>query len=366
MKVKERAGAKKGSYVTVFKELIRPGNKVGLSIPKGEDKLPRMMFRLEDIETKAIEIACSTAWDPTDFRFKNTMGCLGVPLGKITQLIEEGTSEEKVLLLIERLATKAACELSTYVREDGGWGSIKPNTGVFVAKFARISSRNDEDLPIYTYIAPQTKSSKKGGTYDTLPINRFAVQFEVIAGDRTGALITENFHYAIVKDEDNDEWTIDAESRDGNKFNNLLILHKIPVHKINPDKNFADPDNGLPELEKMMRKRDISLLIEVKDGWVADLKAVPEGMTVLSSTGSVDDSEYKSALIGKLFAKIDKLVRTDVGKSAWLREGDLSPEGKDWVKDNVLPLMNNLGIPRSFKKLNDDQVRALNKALMSE
>ena len=363
MKVKERAGAKKGSYVAVFKELIRPGNKVGLSVPKkGKDSLPRMMFRLTDVETQTEEIPCSTVWDPTDWRFRHTMGTLGVPVDKVLQLIADGTSEEKILLLVERLATKAACELSAYVREDGGWGSIRPNTGVFIAKFARISTRNDEGLPIYTYIASQTKKTRKGGTFDSDPINRFGAQFEVIAGDRQGACVNENFHYAIVKDED-DEWTVDAETRDGSKFNNLLVLHRVPVAKIDPDRNFADPENGLAEIEKMLLKRSTPLMIEVKDSWIIDMKAAPEGMTVLSSTGNVDDSEYASTLIGKLFAKIDKLVRAEAGKSAWLKEGDLSPTGKAWVKEHVVPLMTELDLPKSFKKLDDTQVRTLSKAL---
>ncbi len=366
MKTRERSGAKAGAYVAVFDALVRSGNKVGL---KANDKGERVMFRLKSIKGGE-EIPYSVRWNFTEPALKSIMGLLGVPWEVIKKSADE-EGIETALLKFEKMAKAKALPVSTYVREDAGWGSaIKPFTegpAVFTVRFAGIKTFDEEGNPAYKHIEEKRRSKRTGGTYE-INENRFSVWLEILTGERKGGMLDYMMHYAIVQDADGD-WVIDAETRRGAEFNNFLLLHKIPVGKLNPDKDFANPANGLPELQQMMLSKAMPFSVFYENGWVGKISKF-EGEIVLpdSQPKQVDEgSEYKSTKIAKLFSAIDQTVRNletnEEGKSAFTPDGKFTPVGKVWVKEYLLPFMKKREMPTNFKELDDAQVTLLMKKI---
>lgn len=360
MKTRQSNTAKAGGHVGVFKDLIRPDNKVGLRKTKAGDS--RMMFRIQVGKGKDDVVPCSVVWDFDDPKFQAVAGALAVPADTVKKAyLKTGKSVTKTLIWFEGMAKKKASKVSVYVREDGGFGSgLKPVIKESEDMYAVVAGfKHDRDTNKATWVIKEEVSgiSKRTKKPYTIPGGKkFSVYFKVVSGPNRGSSFTKSdVLYAIVKDED-DEWIVDADGR-GREFKSLMTLHKIDTDSIDPDRDFSDPENGLPELEKKVLKRPSPLIITVNQGgWVTIFKAAPKG-TVIEGVPNepVDTSskEYEAdnGLVAKMFSMIDRRVKKDSGKSAWLDAGRLSLSGKSWLKGNKLPT--------KFESLTDGQVRKI-------
>lgn len=377
MKTKEREGAKKGGYRAVFAELIRPGNKIGTRTSK--NGVERLMFRLQPVDDKeklikGPSIPYSVVWDTEDSRAAAVFGALGIPIGRVRKAMKQFGSVEKTLIWLEKEAKAKAMPVGVYVREDAGFGSgIKPTAknSPYPVRFAGIVTRDQETkLPKHYYKAPKTFPSKSGkGSFTTFSGNMFNVDFEVLAGPQKNARIRKEYFYAIVKDEE-DEWIVDADSREGADFKKLLTFHKINTDTIDPDRDFKDPENGTPELEKRMLKRAETtvMLLTINDkGWPTELKTLPPGMTIegvetvpAKALDIGGDNTYRAdpELVTKLFAMIDRRVKKHAGRTAWTEEGKLSKDGKSWLTEKGLPTsfeaLSNVRVEKYIEKLKTD------------
>lgn len=367
MKTREREGAKRGGYVAVFDELIRPGNKVGTRTSK--TGVERLMFRLKPIDAsekpiKGAPIPYSVVWDLDDDRAASVFGALGVTVGRVKKALKQFGSIEKTLIWFEKEARAKAMPVGVYVREDAGFGSgIKPTAkhSPYYARFLQVGTRDQETkLPKWYVKEPRTYPGKKPGTtFTTFSGNMFNADFVVLAGPQKGARIRKEYFYAVVKDEE-DEWMVDADSREGSEFKKLLTLHKINTDGIDPDRDFKDAENGIPELEKRLLKRADSTILQItvnEKGWATEVKAPPAGTMIegMAATpvkaidvGESGTYEAKPESISKLFGMIDRRVKKHFGKTAWTEEGKLSRAGTDWLTENNLPV--------TFETLSDQQV----------
>ena len=365
MKVKERKIAKKGGYKATFMELIRPNNKVGTKI--GKDNKKRILFRL--VDDKDNQIPCGCVYDFKDLRTVSTLVAIGVPVDKMKELAEE--SETKALLFMEKVAKKKGLTVNVWVREDGSFGSgIRPMEGKFPVKFSGVLSRDKETKkPVWTFRpGKQGVNRKTGGTYMNPDINAVDFGWVVKSGSYKGLLFRTTEHYPIIKDEE-DEWMIDADTGPGRRFKMILVEHKIDPSTLNPDKHFDDPENGLPELEKMMLKRADKANLEIDAPAGKPPKVIQrESLGDADSSGeSVDLGEEEFAadpeLISSFFAMIDKRVKSETDKPAWASDGELSKSGRIWVKKNLRPIMDKKDMPDTFEELDDDQVKLLKKLI---
>lgn len=360
MNVKEREGAKAGGYDVVFLELIRKGNKVGLS-GKGEDGRPqRAMFRLTT--DKGVKVPYSFPWDPDHPVFKATLGVLGVPVEKLGDLGEV----EAALIKFEKLAKAKALPCNVFVYEDGGFGSgLKPLEGKYLMKFSRIASRDKEtDRPIHVHYGPKVRQYKRGGQ-ETIDEEQFKTEFVIVAGERKGALVKRTETYAILKDPETDEWYVDGESSPRHAaFRRLMKQHNVPIEKINPDKHFADPENGCPELEKLMLKGAKVMEGTIEKGFINKLDVAADGV---GETIDIGPEEYQAENIGELFDVIDQRVQKTFSKSAWQGEtGQFTKAGRIWTKKHLIPLLQKKSFPTSLRKLTDEHVDRLVKILSKE
>jgi len=350
MKTKERSSVKSGGYTVKFASLYRPQNTVGLKETKNGNKVAMFFLEAESGD----KISYLMPWNLDEQKTRSVLGSLGVRADKLKSL----STVEEQLIAFEKTAKQKALAVSVYVREDGGLGSgLRPIEGNFILKFLRIASRADEGkgAACWEYIPSQTRKTKKGGTFETDPENVFKVDFVVAAGEQTGAIFTSNYRYSIVKDE-KDDWVVDAESSRGSQFKQLMALHKVDTDSLDPDSDFEDPNNGLPELEKLMLKRGGPLQADVVKSWITKLSKVPDGVSLealVTDTVRVEDengSEYAASteLVTRLFAALDRRVKKFEGKSAWNENGELSDVGEEWMKKNKLP--------SNFTELTDKQV----------
>lgn len=355
MKVKERQGVKAGSYVGRFSSLVKPGNKVGLK--KSSNGKNKLMFR---IKSKDVEIPYSITWDDPAERVKPVFGALGVNYESIKDT-EKSEGLEEALLKFERKAKEKAFDVSVYVREDNGWGSgLKPyGVNSYTVRFKRVTTRDENNNARWVEVpSVERRNPRTNGVYKTEPWNKFTVALEIVAGERKGAVLTYNLEYPITKDED-DEWVLDAESGRGQEFKNFLLLHRIAVDSLNPDRDFEDPKNGLPEIEAKLLKRETFLTAAVNaEGWIDKLDRLPEGV-VVKDVEADEGTAYESTKIPKLFSLIDKKVRLEHGKSAWSENGKMTKTGLEWFKENALPYLKKKGIRPDFKTMDDDQVDGL-------
>jgi hypothetical protein len=364
MKTKEREGAKKGGYLVTFKELIRPSNKVGLKETKTGSK--RLMFRLQPVDTKGVPIKgaapipYSFEWDLDGAYAKSALGAIGVQASRVKQAMKKADGAlERVLIWLEKEAKTKAQPITTYVREDGGFATgLKPpaNEEGYYAQFVGVASRGEDKQTLHWYYSKPKPGKKPGTTWGEG--NFFKADFRVLSGPYKDAQIRIELPYAIVKDED-DEWMVDADSGDGAKFKRLLTLHKISTDNMDPDRDFQDVENGLPELNAKLLKRADStpLIIILKEGgWLKDIKGMPAGTVIEGmpttgvEVGSANGDEYKadSEKLAKLFSMIDRRVRKSEKKSAWLDNGKLSTSGREWLAEAHLP--------HKFEVLTDKQV----------
>jgi len=354
MKTKEKHF---GAIEATFKELVRKGNKLGLIGKDGD----RLMFRMtgEGVEQ---EIPYSVVWKFKDVKFKAVCGALGVPIEKIKRVYDE-SGIEVALEKFEKIAKAKQCKTAVYMFNDFGSG-MRPWEGEFDVVFSRFVNRDkNTGKPVWEN-KHETRKGREGKDYE-YDKNEFKIEYRVVGGDNENATFTRTEHYCIVKDEE-DEWMFDGAGQ-GAGFKTLLDLHSISTEKMEPDSDFEDPENGLPEIEQMLQKRNAKSLIvmrvTVSDGRIMKLEK-SSGVPV---TGKVDEGEeYAAQNIAKLFARIDELCRDATKKSAWDSTGKLSENGKMWAKDNLLPLMKKKDMPKSFKQLNDKQVAFLLKKLGDE
>lgn len=361
--MKTKAGTEAGWYVGQFKELIRPGNKVGLS--KTKAGVNRLMFRI-DAKGKAT-IPYSVVWDFADERFESALGAIGVSLNVLKKAyIKSGKSINKTLIWLEGTAKKKAAQVTVGVMEDGGFGSsLRPWTKEEEDHYAVVTGfDHDYESKKATWKEKPDKSgvSRKNGKPYKIPGGKFFnVRFKIASGPFKGAVLKKDIWYAVVKDED-DEWMVDAETR-GAEFKRLMTIHKVNTDSIEPDRDFEDPENGLPELEKKLLKRPALVVITIHEGWVRGFKAAPKGTSIEGMPNepiNVATNNYTAneALVAKLFSMVDRRVKKKTGKPAWRDAGQLSLSGKEWLKEN--------GLPVRFESLSDDQVKKVIAILKSD
>ena len=356
MKTRGREGAKAGGYLGKFKELIRPKNKVDLL--EGKDGKKRVMFRIKATPTgkgtdgaKPVDIPLSTQWDLDAPGFRALFGAIGVPADKIKKVLERTGSITKTLIWIEKEAIEAAHEVTCYVGEDGGFGSkLAPANGEFEVQYAGISSKA-EDGTLHWYERDEKSGDRADGKgkWKIEAGKAFRVGWEVVSGVHRGARYSDEYYYTILKD-DEDEWEFEYDSREGQKLKQLMTLHKIDMTSIDPDRDFKDAENGLPELDKKLMKKRRTLKLKVGGGWPKGLKKADGTDDDEKEPVETKAKEYRAdeEKIGKLFAMIDRRVKLKTGKSAWDSDGELSKSGRKWLEEHELVT--------NFPKLIDEQV----------
>lgn len=367
MKVLKRSGASAGEYHAVYHQLIKPGNKVGLATTKGGK---RLMFQLisadsDDKGGKPTEIAASVLWDPNDERAVSTLGALGVPADNLFK-VARVKGDDTAIMWFDKQAREAAeygIQVNAYVRENGGFASgLRPIDGKFEVEFLRIKTRKDGDperqgsgTPYWEFI-PSKKVTRDGKKWDSDPMNRFWAQFIVVSGKRKGAVIDKMMHYPMVRDEE-DEWVFDGTGK-GSELYDLLMLNNVDPDKFRPDKHFADPANGLPEIEKLLLKRKHPMGLEVKGGWANKLTP-PKGAGAIDTGNAVDVGSDDDDLRARLVAMVEKRVRAEYDKPAWLSSGAISKSGLAWMKKKLPKTLAKLDIDPHLTKLTAKQSEAL-------
>lgn len=357
IKTKTYKEVPKGNYVVKFLGLIRPGNKVALRT--GKDDKVRMQFKFVSTDKDKHEIPYSVEWKKDKLR--DLCGCLGVPFIKIKTLMENGETE-KALLRFEKYAQEAEIEMSLNVGEVGGWGRyLHINEGSFIAEFAGFGTDQD-GLPKITHIDNPEAKSNRGGTYHQ-KVDRCTGKFAVMSGKHKGAILRNPFmSYAIRKEDD--EWKVVNDTKADAEFVKLCAMHKVPLVRMDPDTDFKDPDNGLPEIEEQAMKHKVPVWVEVSGGIARSVKKPPEGMTSADLDNSptiVDDGEA-SGHLDVLYRLIEKRVQKETGKDAFTEDGDYTVAGKKWAQTHVVPLQKRYGYG-SLSKCSDVQVDKLVRSL---
>jgi hypothetical protein len=366
MRVTERKGAKKGAYNARYTKLIRPGNKVGL---KETSAGKRLMFTL--VDDRGLEVPASLPWEPKNERAVSVMAALGVSAERVFKR-ERVKGLEAAILLFDKLAKEANVEVNAYVAEDGGFASgLRPLEGKFLLQFAGVvpTYEGEGEKRVaklkWKYIPGQPAGGNRKWASD--PENRFSAGFVVVAGKHKGLFLSKMYHYAIVKDED-DEWVLDGESKRGAQFKQLLTWHKVPHSKLDPDKHFKDPSNGLPELDKMMKKHPVLLQGTVSKGWLNEIELpadglVPDGLAAPMKAVNIGEDEDEkpstSKVIGKLMGMIERRVRADTDKGAWLPDGRIGKTGRLWVEENLGAMLKKRGIDLRLAEIDDEEAEWL-------
>lgn len=366
MKVLKRSGAKSGEYHALYHQLIKPGNKVGLASTKGGKRLMFQLMSVDGGENKPSEIAASILWKAGDERTTSTLGALGVSADHLFK-VAKIKGDEAAIIWFDKQAKEAAeygIQVNAYVREDGGFASgLRPIDGKFEVEFLRVKTRKDADPEkgrqgtAYWEYVPSKKVTRGSKTWDSDPMNRFWVQWLVVSGKRKGAIIEKMYHYAIVKDEE-DDWVLDGESGRGAEFSDLLVLHNIDPDKLDPDHHFAEVSNGLPEIEKILIKRRRPLGLEVKDGWANKLTP-PKGSAAIDTSAGVNVGSDEDDLRARMVAMIEKRVRAEYDKPAWLSSGAISKSGLAWVKAKLPKTLARLEVDPHLVKVSQEDMETL-------
>ncbi len=347
MKVKEGNRTVAGEYIGTYGGLIKVNNVIGLR--KGKDDKKRLMFRIksdpDQATGKRAQVPCSFVWEFDDPRTTAALGALGVDAAKLKQ-ISEKSGVEKAITYFDEQAEEKGFRVTTYVREDGGFGgALRPYEGKeFRWRFVRWSNRDREtNKPIYEEIPSKKAEGRDGKPYVRAAYKRVWAEFVSVEGPRKGAVQKRMLAYPVVEGEDG-EWELDGESSPmAGEFLSLLTAHDIPIKSLDPDKHFKDPKNGLPELEKLMLKKADSVVLEgeVKNGWLGRVKLPKLGDKAKSDDSPVDigeDSAVDPELLSKFNTMLEKRVRKALAKSAWNGEGKLSNAGQEWVDEKLKPL----------------------------
>jgi len=350
-------GVPAGGYVGVFKELIRPGNKLGLK--ESRDGKERLMFRIagkRNNEGKALDVPLSFVWDLKDDRAIATLGALGVSATRVEKILDKTGSVTKTLVWLEKQASDLEMPVTCFVVEDGGFGAgLHPYEGTFKAVCNGVVSW-DDDGKIHWYDKKERPYTDKKGKERKWPGGpHFKVGWTVISGPNKGARFKHEFIYPIVKD-DEDEWVVDIDVWGGAAFKKLMTMHKIDTDSLDPDRDFKDPENGLPEIHKRLIKHKRVVKLTVAGGWVKEFKE-EKGEEIEETVEVAEEKDFKASdkLVSALFSMIDKRVKKATRKSAWNGDGELSEEGSEWLLKRKLP--------RNFQRMDNGNVKTFIRIL---
>lgn len=254
--------------------------------------------------------------------------------------------------------------LTVRVSENGWVQGVFVPKATYLAKFARFAKRDDKtEKPIVA-----TKE------FQGEPRPMVFWQFEIVAGDLTGVRVPGSCRYAIrVR---GNELELAARS----SLYNWLLACGVDFNNL-PE--FADPENVLPELEEIMQRANVVLSVQVGDnGWVTgDQSAVspaPAGVTVTqrpSAPQTVKGAPSSEAVNGKaggvqgsngsqepMAVQLIKAIgvkASEFGYGEGAVDGQLTDAGKKFAAEHVAPVCVERGIPRSFSKMSDAQIKEL-------
>ena len=269
MEVREGSNVDPGTYVARFIGFIareRDG-----AIIRTTEQGPKVLYRLRT--RNGLTVPGSFLWDPDHYSAERTLGAFGVPVRALKKVWGK-LSPQVLVRRVEEKAKERGVDLNVWVG-DGGWvNSIRPNEGVFVVRFGRVTSRED-GKPVHVHRTGSRKS-RRGGSY-TFDEDTFTVSLEVVAGPHEGVTYPYRLEYAIKKDQESGNWYFDAQRAWGRRAYEFLALLGVRVEKLNPDSGkYKDPANILPELERVFYAVRPNLVIEVEDGWVVNLTRQPD------------------------------------------------------------------------------------------
>lgn len=269
---REGSSAKSGTYVGVFKELMKTKNP---KAPYIHDTKNGPVVRYTIVTPDKVEIPGSFPWDEDHYNYVNHLGAFGTP-ARAVHNFRASLNPNQLLQKLETKWQNLAVELNAWIAEDGGWvAALKPNRGTFQVRFLKYASRDKEtDKPIWVH---EVKPGKKGGTYEQ---DIFKVYLQVESGPNEGATFIHRIHYSIKRDEQSGKQYLDVKGSRGQEFDAFFKMHGIDLSKLNMSK-FADEDNILPETEPLLIKAGTSLIIEVENGW-------PNKLTVSPTSGKAD------------------------------------------------------------------------------
>lgn len=363
MKVKENKGAPDGNYEGTFSHFIKTSK--GGYIHKTQNSVTvRYIIKTVD----GIELPGSFPWgDLDDYRTKVVLGSLGVPLRALVPLVKKLGTNQFFAQLEKKLKREKKIVSCWIPKNSTGWiATIKPLGGVFTCKFVTISSRDENtNLPIHTY-KEFDRIGRQGNRYIQKE-DSFNVVLEVISGEHEGAAFTLKLDYRIVKE--NGVWVYDKSGGKGKLFDDFFTYHGIDIEKIEPEKDFDDSENGLPELETMLQSSDSLLNVEVKNGWIEKISKSPNSVKI--TFDMLDEDKDKKPKISKRKARVvtktsnnthaiaQSVLKTVFSKEfgdRWEKSGSNSARVKfrKFAKRNNLPYpsLDNYTIPDIKKALN--------------
>lgn len=251
--------------------------------------------------------------------------------------------ESKKLIDIEKqLQSGNTVEMSV---NDSGWarGPVAKKGG-YLAKFAGFTKRDEDDLPVHV----EAEYNKK--TY-----RKVFMQFMIASGDSEGLLVPASCSYALkVRGED-----LELKS----KTNMYAWFMACGVDWDNlPAWN--DPENILPEIEKLMLNADRLVMIQVSDtGWVesdqSSIGSAPQGIS-LTGEGKKQEVEKQSPdALFDLYQLMRKVAEAKGIGELFDKAGELTEAGKAFARDTIGPICIEHDIPRHFGKMSEGQIKTV-------
>lgn len=255
--------------------------------------------------------------------------------------------------------------LRVRVSENGWAQGVFVQKATYLAKFVRFAKRDENTgKPIVA-----TKE------FNGEPRPMVFWQFEIVAGDLTGVRVPGSCRYAIrVRGND-----LELAAR--SSLYNWLLASGVNFNNL-PE--FADTENVLPEIEEIMQRANVVLSVQVGEtGWVTGgqsaVSPAPAGVTVAqrpsvprpvkagqkSEPSNGKGAQAKPAGNGSQEPPQVHLGRAigakakQFGYGEGVTNGQLTEAGKRFAADHVAPVCAERGIPQSFSKMTDAQVKEL-------
>ncbi len=256
---------------------------------------------------------------------------------------------------------------------DTGWvqGVFVPKA-TYLGKFAGFTKRDENGKPVIT-----------ASTFKDEPIQKVYWNFEIAAGELTGARVPASCRYAVKRRGDDLELT--------SRSSMYGWLAACGVDFANTPQ-FGDLDNTLPEFEETMLRANVLLTIQVGDsGWVEGgpqaIGPAPAGVTVAPQPAPAAQPKAAPALSRPAAAKssaapaastataappatnghnpLEGLMEAIQKKCQELKlgvaveKGVLTDVGKKFAAEHIAPVCVQKGIPRAFAKMTPDQLKEL-------
>jgi len=326
--------APSGIYEVCFLEFFHDSEKRPLLpevIEWGEEEVELLRFRMKvlagDLEGSSIsasvrigERAC--AW----FRI---FGCPEELASRLRR-----TPSQELLTRIEDFLESEAKPVTVFVGERGWIVNIVPPDSTYIVRFTTMTPRDEFNKPYFK----EEFIQRRGRSWTE---RRFTIWLEIMRGKLKGLRLPAVFRYVVRYDERRKVLTINRGSKWGSAFLNLLDAFDIEPETLSAE-TVEDPRNILPELEKLLRAKKEPVLVVVRDGFVQ-----PSSFAKLPAEIPLASPRLL------ILSKVENYCQDGV------KEGRLTEKGKSWLKEEILPLAKELGLPTKLSQYSVSEIELL-------